>query len=164
MQRIKMILAILLYAFIGPSALGVQRAIPADTSITLIRTNCFYTCPDYAVTISADGNVLFEGKANVKVKGRAQIRISLEKVQALIAAFEKAKFFSLKNRYVLPEDGCRVYSGDSPSATLSIVIGGKTKSIDHNLGCRQKKGNSVRALIELENQIDDLTNTAQWID
>jgi hypothetical protein len=116
------------------------------------------------VTISADGKVVFEGNANVKVKGKAETTISLEKVQLLIKSFEKAKFFSLRNRYSLPEDGCRIYDGDADSATISIVLNGKSKSIDHYRGCHQKKGTAVRALSELENLIDDLTNTAQWID
>ena len=159
-----MIFAILLLCVIGAENCEFQRTIPADTLITLRRTNCFFTCPDYIVTISAEGKVVFEGNANVKVKGRSETTISPEKVQLLIESFEKAKFFSLKNRYSLPEDGCRVYDGDASSATISIVLNGKKKSIDHYLGCRQKKGTSVRTLIELENLIDDLTNTAQWID
>ena len=159
-----MIFAIVLWCVIGVEKCESQSTIPADTVITLTRTDCFYSCPDYTVTISAEGKVVFEGKANVKVKGRSETTIAPEKVQLLINAFEKAKFFSLKNRYSLPEDGCRVYGGDAPSATISIVLNGKSKSIDHYWGCHEKKGTAVRALIELEGLIDDLTNTSQWID
>jgi len=158
------LLAVLLWCVVGVENCESQRTIPADTLITLTRTDCFFTCPDYTITISAEGKVVFEGKANVKVKGRSETTISPEKVQLLIKAFEKAKFFSLRNRYSLPEDGCKVYDGDASSATVSIVLNGKSKSVDHYLGCHQKKGTSVRALIELESLIDDLTNTAQWID
>ena len=105
-----------------------------------------------------------KGNANVKVKGRSETTINPEKVRLLIESFEKAKFFSLRNRYSLPEDGCRVYDGDTSSATISIVLSGKHKTIDHYLGCHQKKGTSVRDLIELESLIDDLTNTDQWIE
>ncbi len=154
----------LLWCVVGAENCGSQRTIPADTFITLTRTNCFFTCPDYTVTISAQGKVVFEGRANVKVKGRFETTISREKVQLLIEAFEKAKFFSLRNRYSLPQDGCRVYDGDAASATLSIILNGKSKSVDHYLGCHQKKGTSVRALMELESLIDDLTNTTHGID
>jgi len=159
-----MILAILLWCVIGVENCEFQRTIPADTLITLQRTNCFFTCPDYMVTISADGKVVFQGNANVKVKGQSETTISPEKVQLLIRSFEKAKFFSLRNSYSLPEDGCRLYDGDTSSATISIVLNGKSKSIDHYLGCHQKKGTAVRALIELEELIDELANTAQWIE
>jgi len=159
-----MIFAILLWCVIGAENREFQRTIPADTLITLKRTDCFFTCPDYSVTISADGKVIFEGNANVKVKGRSETTISSEKVQLLIGSFEKAKFFSLRDSYIGPEDGCRIYDGDASSATISITMNGKSKSIDHYLGCFQKKGTSVRTLIKLEALIDDLTNTAQWID
>ena len=159
-----MIFAILLWCFIGVENCEFQRPIPSDTLITLQRTNCFFTCPDYMVTISADGKVVFQGNANVKVKGESEAFISPEKVELLIKSFKKAKFFSLRNRYSLPEDGCRIYDGDASSATISIVLNGKSKSIDHYLGCHQKKGTAVRALIELEGLIDELTNTARWID
>lgn len=108
--------------------------------------------------------MVFEGNENVKVKGRSETTISPEKVRLLIESFEKAKFFSLRNRYSLPEDGCLVSGGDTSSATISIVLNGKRKTIDHYLGCFQKKGTSVQALIELESLIDDLANTDQWIE
>lgn len=159
-----MIFAILLWCVIAVENCAFQRAIPADTLITLRRTNCFFACPDYIVTISAQGTVVFEGNANVKVKGRSETTVSPAKVQLLIESSEKAKFFSLRNRYSLSEDGCRVYDGDAPSATISIVVKGKSKSIDHYLGCHQKRGTSVQALSDLENLIDEVTNTAQWIE
>jgi hypothetical protein len=138
-----------------------QQPIPPDTLITLRRTACFYTCSDYLVTISADGTVNYEGYSNVTVRGKAQTQISREKVQSLIAAFGKAKFFSLRDSYLSFED-CRISNADSPSAITSIRINGKSKSVDHYLGCRPKRG-SVRALIKLENEIDELAGTDQWV-
>ena len=66
-----MLLERLLWCVVGVENCGSQRTIPADTSITLTRTNCFFTCPDYTVTISAEEKVVFGGKANVRVKGRS---------------------------------------------------------------------------------------------
>ena len=72
-----------------------QQTIPPDTLITLERPGCFLFCPEYTLTISADGLVTYDGKARVRVIGKAQTQISREKVQVLIAAFLKARFFSL---------------------------------------------------------------------
>jgi len=138
-----------------------QEPIPPDTLITLRRTDCFYTCPDYLVTITADGTVKYEGYANVGVKGTFQTQISREKVQLLVAAFRKAKFFSLRDSYSSFED-CRMTNADAPSATTSIRINGKSKSVEHYLGCRPKRG-SVRALFKLENEIDEIACTDQWV-
>jgi len=145
--------------------LGSQRTIAPDTLIKLERPGCFLGCPDYIVMISADGTVTFEGKANVKVKGKAQSNIGREKVQSLVAAFEKAKFFSLRDRYAWKEDGCRHVWIDSDSAITSIVINGKSKSVNHYLGCHRKgRIPYPRVLSELEEKIDEVANTKQWVD
>lgn len=154
-------LAIALGVCNGQPRLVSQQPIPPDTLITLRRTNCFYTCPDYLVTIFADGTVTFEGNANVRVKGKTQTHISGEKVQLLVAAFAKAKFFSLRDSYSLPEDGCKIYNGDADTAITSIIINGKSKSVSHYFGCHRR---NMKALFELEEKIDEVANTKQWID
>ena len=115
------------------------------------------------VTISADGLVTFEGKANVKVLGKAWSRISVEKVQTLVAAFLKIEFFSLREHYNSAKDGCYISDGDTSSTITSIVIGGRSKSVTHYHGCFPKKKHSLDGLICLEEQIDDAVNTDQWI-
>src|SRR4030095_5967854 len=127
MMLAKVLLLICVVFALAREPLQARQQIPSDTVITLRRTNCFFTCPDYQVTISGDGTVTFEGNTNVKVKGRVQSAISRDKIQLLISAFIKANFFALRNSYSLPEDGCRVYDGDASSATISIVMNGKTK-------------------------------------
>ena len=139
------------------------QQIPADTIITLEQSDCFFTCPAYVLTISADGLVTFEGKANVKVLGKAQSRISVEKVQTLVAAFLKIKFFSLRDHYNSAADGCKIHDGDTSSTITSIVIGGRSKSVNHYQGCFPKKKHLLDSLISLEEQIDDAVNSDQWI-
>jgi hypothetical protein len=154
-------LAIVLGVCNGQPQLLPQQPIAPDTLITLRRTNCFYTCPDYLVTIFADGTVTFEGYANVRVKGTTQTKISREKMQLLVAAFVKAKYFSLRDSYSLPEDGCKIYNADADSAITSIIIDGKTKSVTHYLGCHRR---NLKALFDLETKIDEVANTKQWIE
>jgi len=113
------------------------------------------------VSISADGTVNYEGYANVKVKGKAKTQIPPEKVHSLVGAFVKAKYFSLRDSYSLPEDGCKIYNQDVDSAITSITINGKSKSVSHYLGCYRRH---LKALFELENKIDEVANTKQWID
>ena len=150
-----------------PAAMGllIQQPIPPDTLITLRRPDCFLSCPHYLLTISADGTVTFEGFKNVRVKGKVQTQISREKVQLLVNAFMKAKYFSLRDEYIWQKDGCRKVWPDSSSATTSILINGKSKSVEHYLGCRGKgKTSYPESLTKLERMIDELANTSQWID
>ena len=97
--------------------------------------------------------------------GKAQAQISREKVQLLVAAFLKARFFSLRDRYASKRDGCRQIWVDSDSAITSIVMNGRTKSVNHYLGCHQGSGIPYpKALTELEMKIDEVANAKQWIE
>jgi hypothetical protein len=147
----------------GQAQLVSRESIPPDTLITLERPDCFLGCANYLLTISADGTVTYEGKANVRVKGKVQTQISREKVQLLVAAFAKAKFFTLRDEYAWRKDGCRKTWPDSSSAITSITINGKSKSVNHYLGCHTRGASYPPALTELERKIDEIANTEQWV-
>ena len=142
-----------------------QQRIPKDTLISLRRTICYGRCPDYRVTITADGTVTFEGYKYVKASGTVQSKITPEQVQQLISEVQKANYFALKNNYVRKEDGCPEVWTDNPSAITEIKINGKKKSITHYHGCEENRGTSIypKALTELENKIDEIADTKQWI-
>jgi hypothetical protein len=117
------------------------------------------------LTVSHDGTVTFEGRKFVKVTGLSKGTISRDVVRQLIAEFDKAKFFSLNHSYRSAKDGCPEEWTDAPTVVTSIKINGKFKSIDHYHGCEQDQGNSVypKGLTDLENQIDKLAGTQQWV-
>ena len=141
-----------------------QEPIPEDTLITLQRSTCFGTCPDYTLTISANGDVTFTGRFYVKVKD-AKGKIGLTELRELITAFERASFFSLRNQYSTKKDGCPEVWTDNPGVITSIRINGKSKTISHYHGCQGGDGSYIypKALTELENRIDQIVDTAKWI-
>ena len=148
-----------------PAYLSPQQPIPSDTLITIKRTVCYGTCPDYTLTIAADGSVTFEGREYVKTKGTATSTISLETLRQLIAEFENTKYFSLNDRYESEKDGCPEVWTDNPSVITSVRINGKTKSISHYYGCQSGHGTSIypNGLTLLETKIDQLVGTDKWI-
>ena len=117
------------------------QSVPNDTVITLHRlTDGFGKSPAYTLTINANGTVTFKQLARFDEDSRTWARefevkstIPIETVAALIAAFERAKFFSLKDRYA--DDGCPGWHTDATSAQISITLNGKSKSIFHYHGC-----------------------------
>ncbi len=138
-----------------------SQDVPTDTVITLERTECFGTCPDYKITISADGNVIFDGRRFVKKVGKAKSTVSQEQLREIIAAFEDINYFELRDKYEGPGDGCKQLVTDHPSAITSIRIDGKSKTVRHYYGCW---GVEVLAeLKKLEEGIDKTVNSAQWI-
>lgn len=136
-----------------------------ETVITLQRSVCFGSCPDYKLTVSSDGSVIFEGHKFVKVTKTIKSTINQEKIKQLVDEFEKADYFSLKDKYQTEEDGCPTVWTDNPTAITSIKLNGKSKSITHYYGCQDKQGDSIypKGLTELETKIDEIVGTKQWI-
>jgi hypothetical protein len=150
-----------------------QSSVPTDTVITLHRlTDAFGDSPEYNLTIKADGTVTFKQFAKpllppsdprARDSEPVQSKVPLETVAALVAAFDRAKFFSLKDRYAENEDGCPggVWT-DFPSAQISITLNSRTKTIFHYYGCLDQNRQTYPAeLYALATKIDQLVNTKQ---
>jgi len=144
------------------------QAIPPDLLITLERTDCEGVCPMYTLRISADGVVVYQGKQFVSNKRKAVSRLTPEQLRQLLAEFERVNYFSLRNRYQYPEDGCPSSGLDYPSAITSFRINGRVKIITHDYGCREKSpdGDSrpvyPSELFALEQRIDEIVGTSRW--
>ena len=141
--------------------------IPPDLLITLERTGCEGACPRYSLKVLADGRVVYRGKQFVRTKGKAEIRLTREQLEQLLAEFEKAEYFSLRNGYQYRADGCPSSGLDYPSAVTSFRINGRVKTIAHDYGCREKSpdGDSrvyPGELFALEQRIDEIVGTSRW--
>jgi hypothetical protein len=152
------LIVLMLFSCRTTALLSPQQPIPDDTLISLKRSVCYGSCPDYTVTISSDGTVIFEGRKFVKMAGIHKGSISRDIVRQLIAEFDKENFFSLNDSYRSAKDGCPEEWTDAPTVVTSIKIDGRFKSIDHYHGCEQDQGNSIypKGLTNLENAIDKL--------
>lgn len=126
---------------------------PDEVLITLERTACFGTCPVYTLTIQGDGTVVYDGKEFVKTKGTSETSITQEKIEQLISEFEKVDYFSLNDSYTE-----RTIT-DAQSVITSITIDGKPKTIEHYHG----DFSAPKQLTELEDRIDEIVNSEQWI-
>lgn len=120
-----------------------------DVVITLKRTACFGTCPVYKLTVSGDGKVVYEGTSFVNVTGIQNSQISQEQIKELIDAFYAINYFALEDKY-------DASITDMPTTITSITIDGKTKKVVNYYDAPKK-------LVELENKIDEITNSKQWV-
>ena len=147
---IVVVLLILSFVYFYPKT--KQTSTPTDLEdvvITIERGACFGPSPVYSLTIYGNGTVIYEGEMWVNVTGKQISQISQDKVKELVDEFYRIDYFSLKDRYEEPVT-------DLPSTTTSITINGKTKSVYNYLGAPRK-------LVELENKIDEITNSNKWI-
>ena len=123
----------------------------SDLVITMERTACHGTCPVYKLTIEGNGEVTYDGRNFVQVKGKQTTSLSPAQIQDLVSAFEQAKFSTLT-------DYTHENTTDSQSVITSITRNGKTKTVNHYYG----DNSAPQELFDLESKIDEITNSKHW--
>src|ERR1039458_5281844 len=93
----------------------------SKVTITLRRTLCFGTCPEYTVTIGTDG-IVFEGQRYVVAPGKHSEAIDPNEVRKLAQKYVAADFYSMNNQYAEA-------MMDIPTYTVSIEIDGTKKQV-----------------------------------
>jgi hypothetical protein len=124
----------------------------SKVAITLQRTVCYGRCPAYSVTVSSQG-IVFIGAAYVTATGKHTATISADDVRKLAQRFVDADFYSMAGEY-------RAGVTDNPTYTLSITIDGHTKKVVDYVG---PSVGMPAAITELEDGVDSLAHTDQWI-
>ena len=144
---------------------------PADSAITLQRSACYGSCPDYRVTVHGDGLVEFDtgddhfkGTAaevhlqysghNVLLPGRHTAHIDPTAVAGLFDKFRAAHFFGLRKEYVYG-------ATDASTQILTVSIGKTSKTVTDYIGTEAGMPEEVRAL---EEAVDAVAGTARWVD
>ena len=147
---------LIVLAIITTGCAQPQTPTPSDVKeviITLERTECFGSCPVYRLTILGDGTVIYEGIRFAQVQGTNKTIISEDKIRQLVSEFQKIDYFSLRDSY--EERNVT----DMPSAITSLTINGNKKTVRHYHGDLS----TPTELTELEDKIDEIVNTNQWI-
>jgi hypothetical protein len=118
--------------------------------VTLERTMCFGSCPDYTLTITGDGHVTLEGRHYTGVKGTVTATIGTDEITELAQEIKKADFFSLSESY-------QANFTDLPTYWVTIQMGDSFKRVEDY-------GAGPRRLEILEDRIDQIVNSKQWIE
>jgi hypothetical protein len=139
--------------------------------ISLQRTACFGSCPDYKVTIHGNGRVLFETtphlelddvanvhrafstESGVRASGTHETTIEPQVIDELLMQFKEARFFSLRDEY-------RAEITDSPTYMVTIDTGNGKKSVVDYVG---KEAGMPVAVTALQDAIDAAAGTDRWI-
>lgn len=124
-----------------------------SVKIELSRTVCYGTCPAYSVTIRGDGSVHFSGEKYVLILGEHDARIDPAAVRELVRQFEAAKFFATGDKYIAGVT-------DNPTYTLTLTVGGKTKTVTDYVG--EQVGMPL-VITDLEKAVDKAAGTERWI-
>jgi hypothetical protein len=142
---------------LSPAPSSAQSVAPTPV-VTLERTACFGSCPVYILSVSAAGDVRFEGKAHTRLLGPVTARVPQARVDSLLYELDHAGYFSFADLYTSAAPACGRYATDSPSAITTVTLRGKTKRIVHDYGC----GSAPGALVVLERRIDEVLESGRW--
>jgi hypothetical protein len=123
-------------------------AMPKDFSITLERIGCLGSCPDYKVTIRADGSVVYEGRYYVKVEGIRKAVISLSDVQKLVEKLRTRDFFNWEEK----KEVCVDY----PEVDITVNPNRRRKRVIE--GC-----NKPGQVLTLAEEIDRISGSKRWV-
>ena len=123
------------------------------TSVGLKRTVCFGNCPDYEVTVSGDGTVRYTGNRAVTIPGGHVAHISVDAARQLVLDFKKADFLSARGEY-------RGNWTDNPTQTLTLTVGGRTKTVVDYVGTDAGLPLAIR---NLEAEVDEVAGTKRWV-
>ena len=100
----------------------------------------------------------YEGLGSVKIEGKQSTTLNAEQIQELVKAIEETNFFLLDDQYLEP-------AIDFPSVTLTITLNGQTRSIQHYgmFNCTDYYQDTQHKLCRLEDKIDEVTKSSQWV-
>lgn len=126
-----------------------------NVNITMFRGACFGACPIYYLEINGNGKVTYRGIEYVNVTGERTSNIPVDNVRELVRAFNNSGYFNLSDRYD------QVDRTDQATVVTSISIDGTLKSVYDYLGTHLLP--EIVKLRQLENMIDQVTNSSQWV-
>ena len=130
-------------------ARGAQTTPGEPVEITLQRTACFGTCPEYTVTLKDDGTVVYAGRQFVKTPGEHTWKIEPAAVRALAREMEAAGFFDLQDAYT-------ALMTDNPTTYTTLRIGSRTKKIKDYVAGPPK-------LKDIETRIDEVSGVLKYV-
>lgn len=132
-----------------------------DTTITLQQGECYGSCPVYKLTVKADGSVLFDGGKNTSGKGTG--KIDQNEVRRLVEQANAINFLGLSDNY--DAKGCPSYATDHSTIVISISSGGRSKTINHYLGCSAQEDGMKPyppGLSEFEQKVIETSGAKKW--
>jgi TonB family protein len=146
---------------------------PIDYSslkISLTRSACLGSCPDYSVTIDGSGAVFFSTRSpalkgapeahrqfgpggGVLLPGEHRARIDRPMLDTLIERFRAAHFFGLEGEYSTPIT-------DGPTYALRFETGGRGWTVIDYIG---RMAGMPPIVTELEDAVDKAAGTERWV-
>ena len=153
-----------------PAPPHAHARIPLE--VTLERTPCFGFCPVYSVTIRGDGEIAWNGDANVAVVGRRSGHATHAQLVELDRAVAASRFFERDEYGDIPAQQANCFRtgntttctfqsfttcSDTSHSIITVHRGSETHRID-NAHCDE-----LDPVDSLERLIDRIADDSAWI-
>jgi hypothetical protein len=112
--------------------------------------------PVYRITIHGNGAVEYFGDRFVHVHGAQASSLDEQQMQAVLAGFDRADFFSL-------EDQAFAWGYHSAKVTVRITVEGKTKEVTSDMYRIGAKGGLQAKFVDAATNLDTIIRTDRWV-
>jgi hypothetical protein len=133
----------------APSAPSEKRLV-----VSLSRSICFGTCPDYEVSLYDDGTLVYEGRRFVNVVGHKTKTRDSDIVARVRKAILDAGIQKLDKHCC----DCQEWT-DHPTVIVGFDADGEWKTLEDYHGCTK----APASLRTLEGTLDELLGTAEFV-
>ena len=124
--------------------------------IEVWHSNCQIGCPVYRITVHGNGAVEYVGEQFVKVRAAQSSSLSQEEMQAVLAGFDRADFFSL-------EDQAFAWGYHTARVSVRISVDGKTKEVSSDMYHIGAKSGLQARFVDAAADLDRIIRTDQWV-
>ena len=146
----------ILFAFLSVMILAACKSKPSggnertasDFSLGIIHAGCRGSCPAFNIKVDNKGFASYEGRRAVEMMGMYTKTLSTKNFEAIINAYEQAKFFDFDDAY-----GDEV--ADIPAVITTVTMNGKTKRVND-------VRNAPKELKDLEAKVEALIGMDGW--
>jgi hypothetical protein len=142
-----------------------QKIGPQQIVVTLERTACLGSCPVYRITITGTGEVEYEGKDLVKVRGIRKGTVHRDAVLKIVNELLRVRIFDAASEYVVRD----AITGHDDKLTLSSIVStdGASALLQLRIGKHEKRvrlyANYPQELGAIPDLIDQTVRIEQWI-
>lgn len=121
----------------------------APQAIVFSAYPCFGFCPDFTVTVSADGGVVYEGRRFVRLQGVHPLPDNPALFQALTEVLISPRLPWPRGDVEPGKGDCSPVATDLPSYALSVRFeGGPARGFSYYAGCGGAQAARARALTD----------------
>lgn len=129
---------------------GGGGKVPADFGLVIYHAGCRGNCPDYTITVNAQGNAVYEGRRAVERMGRFEKTLEKSQLKALVSTIEEYDFFAFE-----PEYGGGV--ADIPYVRTTVTLEARTHTVTD-------MRNAPQTLKEMEARLESIIGEDGWVE